>query len=149
MLSDDHIKKILEVEYIKSALYAHDRVLVFAFGYDGVFTHVSKSVTNAFGYTKEEMITQPFIDMIHADDIERTKDIYSFFNTSGKPGYKHYVNRYVSKLGEVLNLLWLKPVEVEETGVWVASAILIDDYSPVLNAYDNGYEPFKWGKDGK
>lgn len=144
MLTDEQIAKILELEYIKSTVYEHDQILVFAFAYDGNFTHVSRSVVKAFGYTKQEMTSGKFIDMVYEEDVERTKDIYSFFGANGKPGYKHFINRYVNAVGDVLNLLWINPKEVKELGVWVSSAILVNDYVSTLNAYDNGYVPFNW-----
>ena len=142
--TNEQIEKILEREYIKDAIYKHGQVLVFTFGHDGKFIHVSESVVNAVQYTKEEIVNEPFIDKVYEDDKKRTIDIYSFFNKTNLPGYSHYINRYVSKCGDLLNIFWLRPVRLSDLDIWVNTAILLDEYTDDINHYCDGYTPFNW-----
>lgn len=44
--------------------------LICVVGGDGYFKRVNKAWTDVLGYTKEEVLTQPWINLIHPDDRE-------------------------------------------------------------------------------
>ena len=46
--------------------------LICVAGLDGYFKRVNKAWTDVLGYTKEEMLTQPWINLVHSDDREAT-----------------------------------------------------------------------------
>src|SRR3974377_1322708 len=46
--------------------------LICVAGLDGYFKQVNKSWTDVLGYTKKELLTQPWINLVHPDDREAT-----------------------------------------------------------------------------
>jgi PAS domain S-box-containing protein len=46
--------------------------LICVAGLDGYFKQVNKAWTDVLGYTKEELLTQPWINFVHPDDREAT-----------------------------------------------------------------------------
>ena len=46
--------------------------LICVAGLDGYFKRVNKAWTDVLGYTKEELLTQPWINLVHPDDQEAT-----------------------------------------------------------------------------
>jgi PAS domain S-box-containing protein len=78
--------------------------LICVAGTDGYFTLVNKAWTDVLGYTKEEMLTLPWINLVHPDDREATiAEAAKVFQ-----GYKtmHFGNRYRSKDGSFRWILW-------------------------------------------
>ena len=76
-------------------------------------THV-KEVNTAFteklGYSREELLAHPWVEFVHPED--RLKSLTSF----GKPGVRTYVNRFMTKNGDVIWLEWTSRY-VEDEGV--------------------------------
>jgi len=78
--------------------------LICVAGLDGYFTRVNKAWTDVLGYTKEELLTQPWINLVHPDDREATiAEATKVFQ-----GYKtmRFRNRCRSKSGCFLWILW-------------------------------------------
>ena len=46
--------------------------LICVAGLDGYFTRVNQAWTDVLGYSKEELLTQPWINLVHPDDREAT-----------------------------------------------------------------------------
>lgn len=42
-------------------------------GFDGSFRRINKAFERSLGYSREQLVAHPFWDLIHADDIERTR----------------------------------------------------------------------------
>ncbi|MBP2284654.1 PAS domain S-box-containing protein [Flavobacterium sp. CG_23.5] len=71
---------------------------------DGTFLKVNPSFTTVLGYSKEELVGQPFANFIHPDDLEKTyKEV-----TRLAEGHKtiSFENRYRCKNGEYIVLSW-------------------------------------------
>ena len=78
--------------------------LICVAGADGYFTRVNKAWTDVLGYTKEELLTLPWINLVHPDDREATiAEAAKVFE-----GYKtmHFSNRCLSKDGSFRWILW-------------------------------------------
>ena len=78
--------------------------LICVAGADGYFTRVNKAWTDVLGYTKEELLTLPWINLVHPDDREATiAEAAKVFQ-----GYKtmHFKNRCLSKNGSFRWILW-------------------------------------------
>jgi PAS domain S-box-containing protein len=78
--------------------------LICVAGPDGYFTRVNKAWTDVLGYTKEEMLTLPWINLIHPDDreasIAEAAKIFQGDKTT------HFGNRFRSKDGSFRWILW-------------------------------------------
>ncbi|HEY4011202.1 MAG TPA: response regulator [Acidobacteriaceae bacterium] len=78
--------------------------LICVAGADGYFTRVNKAWTDVLGYTKDELLTLPWLDVVHPDDREATiAEANKVFQ-----GYKtmHFGNRCRSKDGSYRWFLW-------------------------------------------
>jgi len=71
---------------------------------DGVFLSASGAVERIFGYTVEEMIGRPMIELVHPDDRERTLQAVDRL-MAGQLQYD-FENRYVRKDGNAVHLMW-------------------------------------------
>ena len=74
-------------------------------GLDGYFKLVNPAWEATFGFTPEEMTSQPFIEFIHPDDIEPTNERYASQVEQGKD-IVEFENRYRCKDGSYRWLLW-------------------------------------------
>jgi PAS domain S-box-containing protein len=78
--------------------------LICVAGLDGYFKRVNKAWTDVLGYTKEELLTQPWITLVHPDDQEATiAEATNVFQ-----GYKtmRFRNRCRSKNGSFRWIVW-------------------------------------------
>lgn len=73
-------------------------------GTDGYFKSLNPTFAKELGYTEEELLSKPFVDFIHEDDVEST--IMEVHKLS--KGYKTvgFVNRYKKKDGGYIHMHW-------------------------------------------
>ena len=70
----------------------------------GHFVYVSAACERIFGYTPEEMLGRPMIEMVHPDDRARTLAAAAKI-MSGIPN-PHFENRYLRKDGGTVHIMW-------------------------------------------
>lgn len=70
----------------------------------GRFVWVSAASERIFGYTPDEMIGRPMIDMVVPDDRARTLEAASAI-MAGEPR-PHFENRYLRKDGRIVHIMW-------------------------------------------
>jgi PAS domain S-box-containing protein len=87
--------------------------------FDGRFTRVNPAAEQVLGYTPEELLARPYIDLVHSDDRERTAAETAAIS-QGKTTLS-FENRYVRKDGSLRVLEWTSTPVVEE-GVMYAVA---------------------------
>ena len=78
--------------------------LICVAGLDGYFTRVNQAWTDVLGYTKEELLTQPWINLVHPDDQDATiAEATKVFH-----GYRtmRFRNRCRSKDGSFRWIVW-------------------------------------------
>lgn len=75
------------------------------------FIRISKEFSIALGYSVEEIISTPFLSLIHPDDVNSTLDIIKFAQAGNV--IINYENRYLKKNGDFILIKW--------------QAILVDD----------------------
>lgn len=98
-LNDEKLK-ISDIEYfVKDSLD-----LLCIADYDAHFKMVNDAFTTVLGYSKDELLSKPFLEFIHPDDVEST---LSTFNLLAKNlPIIDFENRYISKDGEIVFLQW-------------------------------------------
>jgi PAS domain S-box-containing protein len=73
-------------------------------GTDGYFRHVNPAFERVLGYSRKELLSRPFVELVHPDDIGDTSEQVA------KLARGHHVidfaNRYVKKNGELCWLAW-------------------------------------------
>jgi diguanylate cyclase (GGDEF)-like protein/PAS domain S-box-containing protein len=88
-------------------------------GYDGYFRQVNSAWERTLGYSKEELLSRPFTDFIHPDDVEATKskvkELVHGTNTIA------FDNRYRTKNGEYRWLRWTSTAVPAEQLIYSAA----------------------------
>jgi diguanylate cyclase (GGDEF)-like protein/PAS domain S-box-containing protein len=88
----------------------------------GRFVFVSAACERIFGYTPDELIGQPMIDLVHPADRQRTLDAAREI-MGGEPKL-NFENRYLRKDGGVVHILWsARWSEVDQLRIAVARDI--------------------------
>ncbi|WP_095060207.1 MULTISPECIES: sensor domain-containing diguanylate cyclase [unclassified Pseudomonas] len=88
----------------------------------GRFVFVSAACERIFGYSPDEMIGLPMIDLVHPADRQRTLDAAREI-MGGEPKL-NFENRYVRKDGQVVHILWsARWSEVDQLRIAVARDI--------------------------
>jgi len=80
-------------------------------GTDGYFKHVNPAWEATFGYTREELLSRPYLEFVHPDDRESTASEATHV-ASGR-GTLSFENRYRCKDGSYRWLLWSAVVRRE------------------------------------
>ena len=71
---------------------------------EGRFVFVSAACERVFGYTADELIGRPMIELVHPADRERT--LQAAREIMGGVPKPNFENRYVRKDGRVAHILW-------------------------------------------
>ncbi|MES3007649.1 MAG: diguanylate cyclase [Pseudomonadota bacterium] len=71
---------------------------------DGRFVYLSAACNHIFGYSVDEMIGKPMLEMVHPADRERTEAMAGQI-TAGQP-MNGFENRYIRKDGRIAHVRW-------------------------------------------
>jgi PAS domain S-box-containing protein len=80
--------------------------------FDGHFTRVNPAAEQILGYTEEELLTRPYLELVHPDDREKTASEAAAIG-HGKTALS-FENRYVRKDGSERVLEWTSTPVVED-----------------------------------
>ena len=72
--------------------------------FDGTIRSVNPSGIEALGYTSQELMKKPFIDLIHPQDQENTKSQFAKLNNGSES--IQFENRYICKDGSLKFFSW-------------------------------------------
>ncbi len=86
------------------------------------FTRVNPAFTDILGYEAEELLSRPFVDFVHPDDVEPTRRILEDRLQRGEKVI-HFENRYRHKDGSFRWISWVSHPRLEEG---LAYAVAID-----------------------
>ena len=86
-------------------------------GLDGCFRRVNPAWEQTLGYSSEELTSQPYLNFVHPDDVDRT---LSEAAALLQPGHQtvDFVNRYRSKNGEYRWLAWKACTDADLTQIF-------------------------------
>ena len=73
-------------------------------GFNGYFEQINEPWQTVLGYTEKEMMTVPLFDLLHPDDVEKTK--FAVDNIKHSNTLHAFENRLICKNGSVRHLLW-------------------------------------------
>lgn len=94
-------------------------------GLDGYFRLINPAFTNLLGYTKEELLSKPFVSFVHEDDRPATDGVIASIRDE-TVALQNFENRYLKKSGEIVHLQWVSTVPNED-GLVFAIARNISD----------------------
>ena len=86
------------------AIFDHSHDVICTISAEGLFTQVSKHAVEVWGYSPEEMVGQPFLGLVHPDDLEATRATYEEIrNGEATSSFRHQSLR---KDGAVVPMMW-------------------------------------------
>lgn len=103
---DNPLREVPEVDTHPALVRALDMLLdvVCVVDGEGRFVALSAACEQVFGYTPEELIGKPFLDLVLSEDRPRTIAAASGV-MSGIP-LRNFENRYIRKDGRVVDIMW-------------------------------------------
>ncbi len=105
VITDVTENKIAEKRLMMSdKIYNHVLDMICIAGYDGYFIDLNPSWERELGWSKEELLSKPWLHFVHPDDREKTESVRSSI-IDGKEVYM-FENRYICKDGTVKWLSW-------------------------------------------
>jgi PAS domain S-box-containing protein len=87
------------------AIFEHSPDMLCVIGYDQKFKIVNPSWSKVLGWSEDEFLNMGFLDLVHPDDLEETKDTAKK-HRDAKKTVSSYQNRYRCKDGSYRWLLW-------------------------------------------
>ncbi len=88
-------------------------------GLDGFFKQINQNFTRVLGYSTEELLARPFIDLVHPDDLEQTR-MQVVKLSQGLPVVR-FVNRFRDRAGSYKWFEWTAK-SVPDEGIIFATA---------------------------
>src|SRR5262249_8280928 len=89
-------------------------------GTDGYFRHLNPAWETTLGYTREELLSRPYLEFVHPDDREATISEAEHL-ASGRSTFS-FENRYRCKDGSYRWLLWSAIVRAERGLIYAIAA---------------------------
>jgi len=86
---------------------------------DGYFTRLNPAWEGALGWTREELLAQPFASFVHPDDLEATMEEAARLASPGGAAVVGFENRYRTRDGGYRSIEW---AGVAEDGVYYFAA---------------------------
>jgi diguanylate cyclase (GGDEF)-like protein/PAS domain S-box-containing protein len=100
------------------------RDLMVTSGFDGYFKSVNPAVEQILGWSPEEFLARPFLDMVHPDDRASTRAEVAKL-AEGQISF-HFVNRYVTRGGDYRSLEWNATVAPDEALMYASARDVTD-----------------------
>jgi PAS domain S-box-containing protein len=100
-LAEERLQKVAEENY---RLFNNAVNLTAIAGFDGYFKRVNQSWSKLLGWSEEEILARPFIDFVHPDDVDSTKNASRHISRGNN--LETFENRYRCKDGSYRWLLW-------------------------------------------
>ncbi len=97
-------KRVEEKLKTSDRVFKHSLDMLCIAGFDGYFKVLNPAWSKTLAWTDEELLSKPWIDFVHPDDRDATKDIKSVI-VDGKEVYQ-FENRYICKDGSIKWLSW-------------------------------------------
>ena len=85
-------------------IFNHALDMLFIAGFDGYFKVLNPSWTHVLGWSKEELLSRPWIEFIHPEDRDSTEKFQSVLINGQE--IRQFENRYLCKDGTIKWLAW-------------------------------------------
>ncbi|MCX6125140.1 MAG: PAS domain-containing protein, partial [Proteobacteria bacterium] len=90
--------------------------LICVAGTDACFKHVNPAFHRLLGYTNDELLSKPFLDFIHPDDLPGTLAEVAKLAEGAKT--LHFENRYRTKAGDFKTLSWVSEIDLKTGNIY-------------------------------
>lgn len=88
-------------------------------GHDGYFKRVNPAFSEVLGYTQAELLSQPYLDLVHPDDRPDTQGVAA--STAFGHSVSSFENRYRTKAGSYRWLEWKSVTGIDEGLIYAAA----------------------------
>ena len=88
-------------------------------GMDGYFKRINPAFCTTLGYTEKEMLGQPFLDFVHAED--QPKTVAAVERLAAGQNLVNFVNRYQHQDGSYLWIEWTAAPNAGRTAIYAAA----------------------------
>ena len=95
------------------------RDLLCTANYDGYLVHLNGAWEDTLGWSREELMARPFIEFVHPDDRERTRQSAEALRAGEQP--ERLVNRYLTKDGGSRWIEWSSSFDPEHRLIYAAA----------------------------
>lgn len=106
-------------EQLREYKHIHDLTsnMVCITDFTGYFIHVNRAFEEALGYSAQELMSKPYKNFVHPEDLDLTlnKAEDMMDNGSGTPDF---TNRYLTKAGQVIYLEWNAKADIERGKIY-------------------------------
>jgi PAS domain S-box-containing protein len=127
-------------EFELSAFFEMTPDLVCIAGADGFFRKINQAVVDKLGYTKEELFSKPISSFIFSEDVDVTARRRELL-LKGEV-LRNFVNRYVTKKGELVWLEWTS-IYFKEKEIVFAIAKDVTERKLIEKGVEENYNKFK------
>lgn len=97
--------------------FHQSRDLVCIAGFDGYFKVINPAFEKVLGYTETELLSKPFVEFIHPDDVQKTSDEVNMMSSLGTSTIQ-FENRYIRKDGQLIYLQWNTSLDSENETIF-------------------------------
>lgn len=87
---------------------------------DGYFLKISPSWTRILGWTRDELLSRPFLDFVHSDDISQTIQVIERLQKDNE--IVDFENRYRTKSGGYVWMQWRAHADEQDANIIYATA---------------------------
>ncbi len=84
--------------------------------FEGYFVDVNRAFTRVLGYSREELLSKPYLHFVHPDDVNATTEEHSLVEVGSQT--LQFENRYRHKEGHYLTLSWSSITDQDEGMVY-------------------------------
>jgi PAS domain S-box-containing protein len=134
------MENLFQPEFELSAFFEMTPDLVCIAGKDGYFRKVNQAVLDKLGYSKEELFSRPIASFIFAEDAGMTAEKREVL-LNGEV-LRNFVNRYVTKKGQLVWLEWTS-IYSKENEIVFAIAKDVSERKLTEKEIEDNYNKFK------
>jgi PAS domain S-box-containing protein len=103
-------RKYLEQEL--NQVFDNSNDIICIADFNGYFKKINPVASEILGYSEEELLSRPFTDFVHPDDLKLT-EVEAASHLKGESAY-YFENRYISKSGKIIWFAWSSSSSPEE-----------------------------------
>ncbi|MCH8537218.1 MAG: EAL domain-containing protein [Alkalimonas sp.] len=94
----------VDLKALNEAIMEHSMDVLTVVNAEGYFVQLSDSCEEVFGYSREQLLAQPYINLVHPEDQDRTRQEAAKIQQGQVT--KNFRNRYIRKDGSMVWLMW-------------------------------------------